>query len=39
MIRVFIWCDAAHWNLGTPDDVGQRDQNLDYFKGWDVSGF
>jgi hypothetical protein len=39
MIKVFIWCDAAHWKLGTPDDVAQRDQNLDYFKGWDVSGF
>jgi hypothetical protein len=25
--------------LGTPGDVAQRDQSLDYFKGWDVFGF
>jgi len=39
MSRVLIWCDAVHRNLSTPGDVGQRDQSLDYFKGWDVFGF
>jgi len=34
-----IWCDPVHRKLGTPSDVAQRDQSLDYFKGWDVSGF
>jgi len=34
-----IRCDAVHRNLGTPGDVAQRDQSLDYFKGWDVFGF
>ena len=34
-----IGCDAVHRNLGTPGDVAQRDQSLDYFKGWDVFGF
>jgi hypothetical protein len=28
-----IGCDAVHLNLGTPGDVAQRDQSLDYFKG------
>jgi len=39
MNRGGIGCDAVHLNLGTPGDVAQRDQSLDYFKGWDVSGF
>jgi len=30
---------AVHRNLGTPSDVAQQDQSLDYFKGWDVFGF
>jgi len=34
-----IGCDAVHRYLGTPGDVAQRDQSLDYFKGWDVFGF
>ena len=28
-----IGCDAVHRNLGTPGDVAQQDQSLDYFKG------
>ena len=39
MNRCLIWCDAVHRNLGTPGDVAQRDQSLDYFKGWDVFAF
>ena len=39
MNRGGIWCNAVHRNLGTPGDVAQRDQSLDYFKGWDVFGF
>ena len=39
MNRGGIGCDAVHRNLGTPGDVAQRDQSLDYFKGWDVFGF
>jgi len=39
MNRGRIGCDAVHRNLGTPGDVAQRDQSLDYFKGWDVFGF
>jgi len=39
MNRCGIGCDAVHRNLGTPGDVAQRDQSLDYFKGWDVFGF
>ena len=39
MNRGVIGCDAVHRNLGTPGDVAQRDQSLDYFKGWDVFGF
>jgi hypothetical protein len=34
-----IGCYAVYRNLGTPGDVAQRDQSLDYFKGWDVFGF
>jgi hypothetical protein len=34
-----IGCNAVHRNLGTPGDVAQRDQSLDYVKGWDVFGF
>jgi len=34
-----IGCDAVHRNLGTPGDVAQRYQSLDYVKGWDVFGF
>jgi len=33
MNRGRIGCDAVHRNLGTPGDVAQRDQSLDYFKG------
>jgi hypothetical protein len=33
MNRSGIGGDAVHRNLGTPDDVAQRDQSLDYFKG------
>jgi len=39
MSRGGIGCDAVHRNFGTPGDVAQRDQSLDYFKGWDVFGF
>jgi hypothetical protein len=39
MNRGRIGCDAVHRNLGTPGDVAQRNQSLDYFKGWDVFGF
>jgi len=39
MNRGGIGCDAVHRNIGTPGDVAQRDQNLDYLKGWDVFGF
>jgi len=28
-----IWCGAVHRKIGTPDDVAQRDQILEYFKG------
>jgi hypothetical protein len=34
-----IWCGAVYRKLGTPDDVAQRDQILEYFKGWDVSRY
>ena len=39
MNRGLIGCDSVHRNLGTTGDVAQRDQSLDYFKGWDVFGF
>jgi hypothetical protein len=32
-----VWRGALE--LGTLGDVAQRDQSLDYFKGWDVFGF
>ena len=38
IVWVLIWCDAVHRKLGTPGDVAQRDQILDYFNGWDVLG-
>ena len=33
MNRSGIGCDAVHRNPGTPGDVAQRDQSLDYVKG------
>ena len=39
MSRCVIWCGAVHRKLGTPGDVAQRDQSLDYCKGWDVFRF
>jgi len=39
MSRFVIWCYAVYRELGTPGDVAQRDQILEYFKGWDVSGY
>ena len=39
MSGALIWCGAVHRKLGTPDDVAQLDQILEYFKGWDVSGY
>jgi len=39
MSGALIGCETVHRNIGTPGDVAQRDQSLDYFKGWDVFGF
>jgi len=39
MNGVLIGCASVHRNLGTPRDVAERDQRLDYFKGCDVFGF
>jgi hypothetical protein len=33
MSGALIWCGAVHQKLGTPDDVAQRDQILEYLKG------
>jgi len=33
MSGALIWCGVVHRKLGTPDDVAQRDQILEYFKG------
>ena len=39
MNRGGIGCDAVHRNLGTPGDVAQRDQILEYFKAEMCLGF
>jgi len=39
MSGALLWCVAVHRDLGTPGDVAQRYQSLDYFKGWDLFGF
>ena len=38
-VEVLIWCGAVYQKLGTPGDVAQRDQILNYFNGWDVLGY
>ena len=39
IVWVLILCGAVHRKLGTPGDVAQRDQILNYFNGSDVLGY